>query len=248
MTSMKKKIALVTGGTAGLGEAIARDLFRDGFEVAVCARGVDRLDAMEADGFVVTSCDIGSPSDVTRLKNWIGQRFGGLDVLVNCAGVALPRAEFIDVDFAAAENLFRINVLGTLAVTHSLLPLMIGRKGSIINFSSTLAQRPRVSSTVYAASKGAIDTFTKALALELAKHHIRVNCVAPALVRSDIYIAAGMSPVDYSELLEARGKESPLGRVGEPSDVSELVSFLASEKAAWMTGLVVPVDGGALLR
>ena len=243
-----KKVALVTGGSAGLGEAIARDLARDGFEVAVCARGTARLTAMEADGFAVTSCDIGSAADVVQLKNWLGQRFGGLDVLVNCAGVALPRSSFIDVDFAAAENLLRINVLGTLSVTHALLPLMVGRQGSIINFSSTLAQRPRPGSVVYAASKGAIDTFTKALAQELAAHHIRVNCVAPALVRSDIYIAAGMSPGDYARLLEARGAESPLGRVGEPSDVSELVSFLASEKASWMTGLIVPVDGGALLR
>ena len=243
-----KKVALVTGGSAGLGEAIARDLARDGFEVAVCARGTARLTAMEADGFAVTSCDIGSAADVAQLKNWLGQRFGGLDVLVNCAGVALPRSSFIDVDFAAAENLLRINVLGTLSVTHALLPLMVGRQGSIINFSSTLAQRPRPGSAVYAASKGAIETFTKALALELAGHRIRVNCVAPALVRSDIYIAAGMSPDDYARLLEARGAESPLGRVGEPSDVSELVSFLASEKASWMTGLIVPVDGGALLR
>ena len=243
-----KKVALVTGGSAGLGEAIARDLARDGFEVAVCARGTARLTAMEADGFAVTSCDIGSAVDVAQLRNWLGQRFGGLDVLVNCAGVALPRSSFIDVDFAAAENLLRINVLGTLSVTHALLPLMVGRQGSIINFSSTLAQRPRPGSVVYAASKGAIDTFTKALAQELAGHRIRVNCVAPALVRSDIYIAAGMSPGDYARLLEARGAESPLGRVGEPSDVSELVSFLASEKASWMTGLIVPVDGGALLR
>ena len=241
-----KKVALVTGGSAGLGEAIARDLARDGFEVAVCARGTARLTAMEADGFAVTSCDIGSAADVAQLKNWLGQRFGGLDLLVNCAGVALPRSSFIDVDFAAAENLLRINVLGTLSVTHALLPLMVGRQGSIINFSSTLAQRPRPGSVVYAASKGAIDTFTKAL--ELAACRIRVNCVAPALVRSEIYIAAGMSPGDYARLLEARGAESPLGRVGEPSDVSELVSFLASEKASWMTGLIVPVDGGALLR
>ena len=245
---MAKKVALVTGGSVGIGEAIARDLARDGFEVAVCARGIDRLKVMEADGFAVTSCDIGSPADVAQLKNWMSQRFGGLDVLVNCAGVALPRAAFIDVDFAAAENLFRINVLGTLSVTHALLPLMIGREGSVINFSSTLAQRPRVGSAVYAASKGAIDTFTKALAIELAPHNIRVNCVAPALVRSDIYLAAGMSPGDYSMLLEARGKESPLSRVGEPSDVSNLVSFLVSEKASWMTGHIVPIDGGALLR
>ena len=243
-----KKIALVTGGSAGLGEAIARDLARDGFEVAVCARGTARLTAMEADGFAATSCDIGSVADVAQLRNWLGQRFGGLDLLVNCAGVALPRSSFIDVDFAAAEKLLRINVLGTLSVTHALLPLMVGRQGSIINFSSTLAQRPRPGSAVYAASKGAIETFTKALALELAGHRIRVNCVAPALVRSDIYIAAGMSSDDYARLLEARGAESPLGRVGEPSDVSELVSFLASEKASWMTGLIVPVDGGALLR
>ena len=244
----EKKVALVTGGSAGLGEAIARSLAQGGFDVAICARRADRLAAMQAEGFSVTPCDIGSSDDVARLKEWIIARYDRLDVLVNCAAVALQRSEFIDIDFAEAEKLIRINVLGTLSVTHSLLPLLVRRGGSIVNFSSTLAQRPRAGSAVYSVSKGAIETFTKALALELAKHNIRVNCVAPALVRSDIYIAAGMSPEDYAKLLEARAAEFPLRRVGEPDDVSELVSFLVSEKAGWMTGIVVPVDGGALLR
>jgi 3-oxoacyl-[acyl-carrier protein] reductase len=93
-----------------------------------------------------------------------------------------------------------------------------------------------------------VEAFSRALAVEAAEHGVRVNCIAPALVRSDIYLAAGMSPADYDELLKARAKEFPLRRVGEPDDVTQMLSYLVSDKASWITGLCLPVDGGAMLR
>ena len=244
----EKMYALVTGGSAGLGEDIARALRRDGYQVLVCARRKERLAAMQADGFHTLPCDIGNAEDVQGLTKWISDQFGRLDVLINCAGVALPRTEFIDMEFADVTSLMQVNLIGTLAVTHGLLPLLLRQGGSIVNFSSTLAQRPRVGSSVYSASKGGVEAFTRALAVEVAKHGVRVNCVAPALVRSDIYLAAGMSEADYASLLQARGAEFPLRRVGEPSDVTEMVAYLVSPRAAWMTGICIPIDGGALLR
>lgn len=242
------KVALVTGGSAGLGQGIAFDLQSRGFLVAVCGRRQDRLDSMQARGIAGLQCDIADHGDVLRMKDWVTGTFGRLDVLVNCAGVALPRSKFVEASFDDIERMVRINVFGTMQVTHALLPLVQERKGAIVNFSSTLSQRPRAGTIAYAASKGAIDAFTRAIAIEAAEHGVRVNCIAPALVRSDIYLAAGMSPREYDELLAARAAEFPLKRVGEPEDVSSLVAYLVSENASWLTGQIYAVDGGALLR
>jgi NAD(P)-dependent dehydrogenase (short-subunit alcohol dehydrogenase family) len=244
----KRKVALVTGGSAGLGEDIALELQRQGLEVAVCGRRQDKLAAMLSRGIAASQCDVASREDVLRLKQWLLDRFGGLDVLINCAGVGLPRSRFTELDFDDVEKTLRINVFGTMHVTHTLLPLLQERRGSIINFSSTLSQRPRAGTVAYSASKGAVDAFTRALAIEAAEHGVRINCIAPALVRSEIYLAAGMSAQDYDKLLAARAAESPLKRIGEPEDVSALVAFLVSDKASWLTGQVYAVDGGALLR
>lgn len=248
MSEHQGKVALVTGGSAGLGEDVALDLQRQGFTVAVCGRRQDKLTAMQARGIAGFQCDIGHRDDVLRLKDWIVQKFARLDVLVNCAGVALPRSKFTEAPFDDIEKMLRINVFGTMHVSHTLLPLVQERRGAIINFSSTLSQRPRAGTIAYAASKGAVDAFTRALAIEAAEHGVRVNCISPALVRSDIYLAAGMSPQDYDKLLAARAAEFPLKRVGEPADVSGLVAYLVSDKASWLTGQIYAVDGGGMLR
>jgi NAD(P)-dependent dehydrogenase (short-subunit alcohol dehydrogenase family) len=243
-----EKIALVTGGSAGLGEDIALHLQREGYKVLVCGRRADKLDAMKARGVEAFQCDISSRDDIARMHQWVVQTYGGLDVLVNCAGIAVQRSPFVDASAEDIERLVRTNVLGTMFVTQTFLPLVIERKGSVVNFSSTLAQRPRAGSIAYSATKGAVEAFTRALAIEAAEHGVRVNCIAPALVRSEIYLAAGMSQADYDKLLAARAKEFPLRRVGEPQDVTGMLSYLVSDSAGWITGLCLPVDGGAMLR
>jgi meso-butanediol dehydrogenase/(S,S)-butanediol dehydrogenase/diacetyl reductase len=243
-----EKIALVTGGSAGLGEDIALHLQREGYKVLVCGRRADKLDAMKARGVAAFQCDISSRDDIARMHQWVVQAYGGLDVLVNCAGIAVQRSPFVEASVEDIERLVQTNVLGTMFVTQAFLPLVIARKGSVVNFSSTLAQRPRAGSIAYSATKGAIEAFTRALAIEAAEHGVRVNCIAPALVRSEIYLAAGMSQADYDKLLAARAKEFPLRRVGEPQDVTGMLSYLVSDSAGWITGLCLPVDGGAMLR
>jgi len=244
----EKRIALVTGGTAGLGEDIALELQRQGFEVGVCGRRQDRLDAMRARGVDGLRCDIGTPGEVQHLKSWVLERFGGLDALVNCAGVALPRCRFVDLDFEQVEKVMRINVLGTMLVTQALRPLVQQRRGSIVDFSSTLSQRPRAGTVAYAASKGAVESFTRALAIEAAEHGVRVHCVAPALVRSEIYLPLAGALASDPKMAEASAKMHPLGRIGEPEDVSSLVAYLVSDKAGWLTGQTYFVDGGGMLR
>ena len=245
---VQKKVALVTGGSAGLGEEIALGLQRDGFEVIVCGRRQDKLDAMEARGMDAVRCDVADATDVQRLKQAVAERHGRLDVLVHCAGIALQRSKFVEADMAQVEGMVRINFLGTLYVAQAFLPLLYASKGSLLTFSSTLAQRPRAGSTAYTATKGAVEAFSRSLAIEAAEHGVRVNCIAPGLVRSDIYLAAGMSSEDYAKLLQARAAEIPLKRVGEPEDICGLVSYLASDKSSWITGQCFAVDGGAMLR
>jgi NAD(P)-dependent dehydrogenase (short-subunit alcohol dehydrogenase family) len=203
---------------------------------------------MKARGVAAFQCDISSRDDIARMHQWVVQAYGGLDVLVNCAGIAVQRSPFVEASVEDIERLVQTNVLGTMFVTQAFLPLVIARKGSVVNFSSTLAQRPRAGSIAYSATKGAIEAFTRALAIEAAEHGVRVNCIAPALVRSEIYLAAGMSQADYDKLLAARAKEFPLRRVGEPQDVTGMLSYLVSDSAGWITGLCLPVDGGAMLR
>lgn len=242
------KVALVTGGSAGLGEGIALGLQRDGFKVVVCGRRQDKLDAMEARGVGAVRCDVADATDVQRMKLAVAERYGRLDLLVHCAGVALQRSKFVEADMAEVEAMVRINVLGTLYVAQAFLPLLHASKGCLITFSSTLAQRPRAGSTAYTATKGAIEAFSRSLAIEAAEHGVRVNCIAPGLVRSDIYLAAGMASEDYAQLLQARAAEIPLKRVGEPGDIYGLVSYLASDESSWITGQCFAVDGGAMLR
>ena len=244
----KKRLALVTGGSTGLGQDIALQLQQEGFEVAVCGRRADKLAAMEARGVRTFQCDIGDREDVARMKRDLLLAFGRLDVLVNCAGVAVQKGPFVEMSLDDIAYLVQVNVLGTLYVTHSFLPLLIDQKGSIVNFSSTLCQRPRSGTVAYSATKGAVEAFTRAIAIEAAEHGVRVNCIAPSLVRSEIYLAAGMTPDDYDKLLQARAKEVPLKRVGEPEDVSAMLSYLVSDKAGWITGLCLAVDGGSMLR
>jgi NAD(P)-dependent dehydrogenase (short-subunit alcohol dehydrogenase family) len=244
----QKKVALVTGGSAGLGEEIALGLQRDGFEVVVCGRRQDRLDAMQVRGVGAIQCDVGDATSVHNLQQAVSGRYGRLDVLVHCAGVALQRSTFIEADMAQVEAMLRINVLGTMCVAQTFLPLLYASKGILLTFSSTLAQRPRAGSAAYTATKGAVEAFSRSLAIEAAEHGVRVNCIAPGLVRSDIYLAAGMSSEDYARLLQARAAEMPLKRVGEPEDVCALVSYLASDKSSWITGQCFAIDGGAMLR
>jgi len=240
--------ALVTGGTTGLGESIALQLQADGYEVAVCGRRADKLAAMKARGFHPIVCDVGDMEQVAQMGSWVARQWNRLELLVNCAGVALARSDFSEVSLADMDRVLRINLLGTIAVTQVMQPFVIAAKGSIVNISSTLAQRPRAGSVVYSASKGGVEAFSRAIAIELAPHSVRVNCVAPGLVRSDIYLAAGMPAGVYDELLRARASEIPLKRVGEPVDVAGLVAFLGSGAANWMTGVCIPLDGGGMLR
>ena len=238
-----RKVAVVTGGGSGLGRDCANRLARDGFSVAVIGRRANRLKARRGEKLHPYVCDVADAGEIDATVLAILGDLGRIDVVVNSAGVI--RLE--PVDAITQENLrytIDINLLGTINVCLACIPALKKTKGAIVNLSSNVADRPFPGSAAYAATKGGIDSFSKALALELAPHGVRVNVVSPALVRSEIYTSSGMDEQTYRQLLVSQGRLFPLGRSGEPSDVSELVSYLVSERASWMTAEVIVLDGG----
>lgn len=246
MTAVASRLAVVTGGTAGIGLAAAAALARDGWRVMACSRRPPDA-AQMPEGIEPVSCDVADPGSVEALAERVSRHEAPLGAVINSAGMALPRAPFLESTEEQMQRIFEVNTFGTIRVLRALLPLM-GSGGTVVNLSSTLAARPRPGSALYAATKGAVERFSTALASEVADRGIRVHVIAPALVRSEIWLRAGMADTDYEALLTARGREFPLGRVGEPEDVAELIRYMVSDQAAWMTGNLIQVDGGAMLR
>ncbi|SLN72263.1 SDR family NAD(P)-dependent oxidoreductase [Oceanibacterium hippocampi] len=238
-----KKIAVVTGGSAGLGEAMVKALRRDGFMVVAVARRPERLRRIQDDGIETMVCDVSRQAEVRATASNILERFGRVDVLVNNAGV-IRSGYLAEMTEEAIRYQFDVNVIGTINCTQAFADALSKSRGSIINLSSALAKRPLLASSVYSATKGAIESFTRAMAIELGTKGIRVNAVAPGLVRSEIYFADGMTREQYEVALGEFASKYVLGRTGEPQDVVELVAFLASDKAGWITGTVIPVDSG----
>ncbi|MCY4631835.1 MAG: SDR family NAD(P)-dependent oxidoreductase, partial [bacterium] len=163
--------------------------------------------------------------------------------LVNAAGTIIEQSiEELTLDVLREQ--FRTNVEGTIIMIQQCLDDLKQTRGAVVNFSSMLTQRPLPKAVGYTATKGAIEGLTKALAAELAPHGVRVNVIRPSLVRSDIYIDAGMDPEVYDRMLDELTSIFPLGRVGEPDDVAGMVLLLMSASSTWITGSEFNVDGG----
>jgi NAD(P)-dependent dehydrogenase (short-subunit alcohol dehydrogenase family) len=241
--SKARRVAVVTGGGAGLGLAVAHTLRRDGFEVAILGRRQEQLKQAAAGVLRPYVCDVADRRAVFQAAANIVEDFGAVDALINNAGV-IRNARLSEADEDGIKYQIAVNILGVINCTMAFTDVLRQARGSIVNMSSALAKRPLVGSSVYAATKGAVETFTRAMALELGEFGIRVNAVAPGLSRSDIYLRDGLSAADYETVLQEFANKYVLGRHGEPADVAELVAYLVSEKAAWVTGTVIPVDSG----
>ena len=243
--SLTGKVALVTGGSRGIGAEVARRLASDGAEVVIAYRSdtasaetvVTALKATgaKAHAFAV---DIAIPQDCETLIESCLKACGRLDILVNAAGVATYRP----LDQADADHyhaLFNTNVLGALSLTRAAVAVMNG-PGRIIHFSSRLAGSPMPNTSVYAASKAAVSALTLALSQELGPRDITINAIAPGLIETD------MTALAVAERGEALRNATPLRRIGQPDDISGIVAFLASDDAKWITGRTIRADGGLL--
>jgi 3-oxoacyl-[acyl-carrier protein] reductase len=248
MNKLTGKVAIVTGASKGIGAAIASALAAAGAAVAVNysagKEGADRIvaDIVHRGGKAVAiQADVSKAADVKRLFEETRRAFGSLDVLVNNAGIF----QFDPIEAVTEEKFhrhFNINVLGTFLATQEALKYFPRSGGSIINLSSIASQNPVPNSSLYASTKGAIDTLTMALSKELGPRNIRVNVVAPGLVDTEGNRASGF--VD-SQAGSAGASSTPLGgRFGQPEDIAPVVVFLASDDSAWLTGERISASGG----
>ena len=239
------KTAIVTGASRGIGASTARKLSEEGANVVLAARSVDALGevcaAIEARGGVALSVptDVSDPSDLARLAAGACERFGGIDVLVNNAGVLPAAARSEDIALADWERVLRINLTGPWMLANLCRAAMLARGGGVVvNVTSTAAFYPSVGLSAYNASKAALTLVSKGLALEWARDGIRVVVVAPGKVDTEL----GQPVLEYTQRRGAR--LNPLGRVGHPDEVAELIAYAASGQAGYMTGNVLVVDGG----
>lgn len=241
----EQRIAVVTGGSRGIGRAIVKDLASHGTIVVFTyngnqAKAEETVQEIAADGgqAVAIKCDVSKEKEVKELFKEVRTRFGKLDILVNNAGVTND-GFLAMMSEAKFEEVIKVNLSGTFLTSREAVKLMMKQKsGAIINLASTSGVTGNKAQTNYSASKGGIISFTKALAQEVAEHNIRANVVAPGFIETDM--TKGMDQGVLSKMLEL----IPLRRIGKPEDIAYLVTFLSSERASYITGKVYTVDGG----
>ena len=249
MNRLKDKVALVTGASKGIGAAIAKQLAHEGAAVAVnyssSKQGAEQVVAeiiRNSGKAVAVQGNVAKAADVKRLFAETKNAFDRLDILVNNAGV-YEFAPLQDLTEEHYRKLFDVNVLGLLLASKEALKYFGPGGGSIVNISSVASSLTRENSSVYSATKAAVDAVTRSLAKELGPRKIRVNAVNPGMIETEGFRSAGMTKSDFRTEIEAR---TPLGRIGQPEDVAPAVAFLASPEAAYISGVTLLIDGGLI--
>jgi NAD(P)-dependent dehydrogenase (short-subunit alcohol dehydrogenase family) len=249
---LKGKVALVTGAASGIGQAIARLMAQEGAQVAIAdindQGGQETVAQIGEEAAFYKHTDVGSNTEVQSLVEATVARFGSIDILVNNAAIVLFK-RLIDTEPEEWDRVIATNLRSVYLCSRYTIPHMMGRgHGAIVNISSAraLATTPLVSS--YDASKGAIVSLTRSLALEYASHGIRVNCVLPGAIDTPVFRANLRADGREEEQYRATIDHIPLGRVGLPVDIAQAVVFLTSEESSYMTGASFLVDGGLLAQ
>jgi NAD(P)-dependent dehydrogenase (short-subunit alcohol dehydrogenase family) len=240
---LANKVAIVTGGGTGIGLAIAQAFGREGAKVVVAGRSRAKLDRAAHEvgpGGVAVAADVANLRDVQKLVQATLQNFGRIDILVNNAGVLRAgTAESLTED--DWDQTFNINVRGVWQLSRAVLPhLRAAGGGSIINIGSVLSMLGARNRVAYAASKGAVLQMTRAMAVDHAAEKIRVNCICPAIVETEMVASFQMDEAARQQRIAMH----PAGRFGQPQDIAGLAVFLASDESAWITGAAYQVDGG----
>ena len=237
-------VAIVTGGGSGMGAAIAETYAREGAHVAVIDVNGDAAKAVArriGNAAIAIKCDVTRRSDIDAAVVETASAFGGLNVLVNNAGVAQVNKPLLDIDEKEFDRVFAVNVKGLFMFTKAAVPLLRGKGGVIINIGSTAGLRPRPGLSAYNATKGAVHNLTKTLAVELAPDKIRVCAIAPVATDTPLLSTfLGPAPGMREKFIAT----VPLGRLATVQDIADAALFLASDEAKFLTGNIMEVDGG----
>jgi NAD(P)-dependent dehydrogenase (short-subunit alcohol dehydrogenase family) len=237
MTHSEARVAVVSGGTRGIGEGVSRALAREGWRVVAGGIGEAEVAAFVPDPMIEpTRLDVTDDASVAALID----RCPRIDALVNCAGILRKSDEF-NID--AFQNVLDVNLVGTMRMCLAAKPKLAAAKGAIVNTASMYAFFGAPHAPAYAASKGGVAQLTRSLAVAWAADGIRVNAIAPGWIDTDMARGAMQDPVRAGPILA----RTPMGRWGKPEDIASVVTFLVSEAARFVTGTVLPVDGGYLI-
>jgi meso-butanediol dehydrogenase/(S,S)-butanediol dehydrogenase/diacetyl reductase len=238
--SAQSPVAIVTGAGSGIGRATALRLASDGYRVTLAGRrdGALRETAnLMGESCVVAVCDVTDAEAVTAMVSTTVQTFGRIDVVVNNAGISRS-GDFAEVTVDEWREVMTTDVESVLLVTQAALPFLLEHQGSVVNVASVAGLGGDPGMAIYNAAKGAVVNLTRSLAVELAAQGVRVNAVAPSLTATDA--TADISEHDVVEFLH----RIPMGRAADPAEVADVIAFLASHDARFVTGVILPVDGG----
>ena len=246
---MIDKVAIVTGASSGIGRATAALLARHGAQVVAFGRNEGELNALRDEardgkaGIRVQLGDITELSQVDRLISDTVDNFGRIDVLVNAAGV-IKNGTIETTPLDEWDKMLNINLRSMFYIMQKCVPHLETTRGNIVNVSSVTGTRAFPNVLAYCVSKAGTDQLTRCSALELALKGVRVNAVNPGVVVTNLHKRGGMSEEDYEKFLANAKNTHPIGRAGEPEEVAELIYFLASDRASWITGATYEIDGG----
>ena len=246
---MNGKVALVTGASSGIGRAVSLRLAQDGAVVIGIGRnqhdlGSVRDDARHFEGVVKPHlADVTETSQMDRLVTETVEAHGRIDILVNAAGI-IKNGSIEDTTLDDWDKMMNINLRSMFYLTQKCVPHLVASQGNIVNVSSVTGLRAFPNVLAYCVSKAGTDQFTRCTALELAPKGVRVNAVNPGVVVTNLHKRGGMTSENYEKFLENAKSTHPLGRAGTAEEVAELIVFLTSDKAGWITGATYPIDGG----
>ena len=249
-TDFTGRSVLVTGATSGIGRAVALAFAERGASVAAIGRNEAALSELVAEikteRAMAVAADVTQTSDIQRVVNTVVEAFGRLDVLVNAAG-HISSGTIEDTSTEAWDAMMNVNLRAVFQLMQLCVPHLTKTKGNIVNVSSVTGLRSFPGVLAYCVSKAGLDQLTRCAALELAPKGVRVNAVNPGVVVTEIHKRGGMNDEAYAKFLEHSKTTHPLERVGNPAEIADLILYLASEKASWITGATYSIDGGRAL-
>ncbi|MEP6819815.1 MAG: glucose 1-dehydrogenase [bacterium] len=246
---LAKKVLLVTGATSGIGKATALRFAQAGASIAAVGRDEQALlelqEQVDRAGtqFLAIQADLSQEGETDKVVAKTVERFGGIDVLVNAAG-HISSGNIENTALSAWDAMLEINLRAPFVLMQKAMATIIERRGNIVNVSSVTGLRAFPGVLAYCVSKAGLDQLTRCAALELAAKGVRVNAVNPGVVVTEIHKRGGMTEEQYDAFLEHSKTTHPLGRVGQAQEVAELIFFLASDRASWITGATYSIDGG----